>query len=292
MAVIGVNNLYYAVMIKDDNTGVSYGTPKRITGTIKISIDPKVNNTTLYADDQPLENATSIGEVSVDLNVADLSIDVLSDLLGHTVDGGVMLNKSPDVAPYVAIMFESLMSNGKRMFVKLLKGKFQVPKDEFATKDDKVTFGTPSISGTFVMRLFDGAWRKIAREDYSGYTSSIGANWYTSVESTDDITAPTVTTNPLDAASNVTASNAFVWTFSKAIRANTVTPANFMLIKASDGTAVSGSLSADSTGKIITFTPTGNLAAATAYIAIATTNIKSLAGVALSANSITNFTTA
>jgi hypothetical protein len=64
-----------------------------------------------------------------------------------------------------------------------------------------------------------------------------------------------------------------------------------MVMKA-DGTAVAGALSLDATGKIATFKPTSNLTAATAYIAIASTGIKSLTGIALTAPVVINFTTA
>jgi hypothetical protein len=51
-------------------------------------------------------------------------------------------------------------------------------------------------------------------------------------------------------------------------------------------------ISVDTDRKIVTMDPTTNMEAATGYIAIVTTNVKDLAGNALEAASIINFTTA
>jgi hypothetical protein len=107
-----------------------------------------------------------------------------------------------------------------------------------------------------------------------------------------DTTPPTVTVSPADAATAVATSANVVWTFSEAIDSGKVTAANFFLMKAADGTLVPGTLTPDSTGKIVTLDPTAALTAATAYIAVATANICDLTGNKLAANSITNFTTA
>ena len=59
-----------------------------------------------------------------------------------------------------------------------------------------------------------------------------------------------------------------------------------------DGTAVDGALTISSDLKTVTFNPTSDLSSSTAYIAVATTNVTDLAGNALAANNVINFTTA
>lgn len=107
-----------------------------------------------------------------------------------------------------------------------------------------------------------------------------------------DTAPPTVTVVPADAATAVAVAANIVWTFNEAINPATVNQANFLLIKASDGTIVPGSLTLNAAKTIVTLDPTANLTAATAYIAIATTNVKDLNGNSLAAQSIINFTTA
>ncbi|MCR8635747.1 Ig-like domain-containing protein [Paenibacillus radicis (ex Xue et al. 2023)] len=107
-----------------------------------------------------------------------------------------------------------------------------------------------------------------------------------------DNTPPTVTTNPIDAATGFSVSGNFVWTFNEPIRSSSLDTANFMVMKASDGTIVPGTLTINAGKTVVTFDPTANLTAATAYIAVCTTGVKDMAGNALAANNITNFTTA
>lgn len=109
---------------------------------------------------------------------------------------------------------------------------------------------------------------------------------------TGDSTPPTVTATPADAAPAVAVNSNIVWTFDEAIQPAAVNPANFYLMKGSDGSLVPGSLSLNAARTVVTLDPTANLTAATAYIAVASSNVKDINGNALAANSVTNFTTA
>jgi hypothetical protein len=110
--------------------------------------------------------------------------------------------------------------------------------------------------------------------------------------STGDVTAPTVTVTPADNATGVVATANVVWLFSEAIQDATVTNANFFVMKASDGTEVTGTLTLSGDKKTVTFAHGTAFAAATAYIATATKDVKDVAGNSLAANNIVNFTTA
>jgi len=107
-----------------------------------------------------------------------------------------------------------------------------------------------------------------------------------------DTTPPTVTTNITDGATGTAVTTNFVWTFNEAIHPNTVNSANFMLIKTSDGSLVAGNLTHSADKTTVTFDPTTDLSATTAYIAIATTNVTDVAGNKLANQETTNFTTA
>ncbi|MED4726991.1 phage tail protein [Aneurinibacillus migulanus] len=182
MARVGLNDLHYAKLTKDDATGVTYGAPIRIVGAITANISPSTNTETLYADDGPSEVATALGEISVELNVKDLPLEVQADLLGHTLnDQGVLTKNADDQAPYVAIGFRSQKSNGKSIFVWLLKGKFQPSEEEYQTKEDSPTFQTPTIEGSFVKREADGHWQFVGDEDATGFTKAIADAWFTKV---------------------------------------------------------------------------------------------------------------
>jgi len=176
---IGLKELHYALLTKDDSTGVTYSAPVKIAGAINAKISPKSNTETLYADDGPAETASALGEIEVELEVKDLPLTVQAALLGHTVSNGVMVRKAGDTAPYVAIGFKSQKSNGKYRYVWLYKGKFELPEQEYKTKEDKPSFQTPKIKGTFVKRENDEAWQVIGDEDEVDFTA--GATWFNAV---------------------------------------------------------------------------------------------------------------
>jgi len=289
---VGLKNLYYAVLTKDDATGVSYLAPVKIAGAINAKISPKSNTEVLYADDGPDETATALGEIDVEFEAKDISLADQAALLGHSIVGGVMLKKATDVAPYVALGFMSKKSNGQYRYIWLTKGMFALPDQEYATGEDKPKFQTPKLKGTFVKRAYDDLWQRIADEDHPDYVASIGANWFNSVEGTIDTTPPTVTVVPANNATNVAVGASVNWTFSEAILASQVSDSNFFLIKDSDGSVVAGTLSINTARTVVTFTPGANLSAATAYRAICTKDVCDLAGNKLAANSVTKFTTA
>lgn len=182
--LIGVRNLHYAVLKTDDSTGVTYETPVSIAGVKTIDVKPSSGVNTLYGDDAPFDIASYLGDIEVTIETAQVSVKDLGTLLGHTVEKGVMEYKSTDEAPYVAILFESVKSNTKKRYVKLLKGKFAEPEDNFQGKDSSVHWNTPKLVGHFVVREYDNAWKRVADEDAEGFEDTTGTKWYASVETT------------------------------------------------------------------------------------------------------------
>jgi phi13 family phage major tail protein len=288
---VGLRDLYYSIMTKDETTGTAYATPVKIAGAINAKISPKTDTETLFADDGPSETASSLGQVDVELEVKDIGLDDQAALLGHTVTGGVMVKKSTDLSPYVAIGFKSIKSNGNYRYVWLYKGRFDTPDQEYQTKEDKPSFQTPTIKGTFIRRDHDNAWQKIADEDHPDYVSTIGKNWFTAVDTPDTVPPSISTVVPANNATAVEVSAVITWTFSEAILVSSVIPANF-LVQQADGTAqVAGTLSMDATHKVVTFTPTSDLDAGTTYMTIVGVGVKDLAGNALATPHVTKFTT-
>ena len=83
----------------------------------------------------------------------------------------------------------------------------------------------------------------------------------------DDVTAPQVTTDPPDEATEVPIDGALTATFDEAVNENDIVDGNFLLIKASDGSVVAGSLTYSAANKRATFTPAEDLeASSTAYL--------------------------
>ena len=184
MARIGVKNFAYAICTKDDETGVAYGTPKRIIGLNQVNINRTVQRATAYGDDLPLETSSNISEIRIGITSVNLPLEDKAILLGHTIDEkGGMITKTDDVAPYVAIMFESKRSDGAIEYHKWYKGQFAESQETFDTKGQNINYQLPSIEASFVARAHDG------RAEYTMVTTdtSIAASWYASVEEEGDV---------------------------------------------------------------------------------------------------------
>lgn len=108
---------------------------------------------------------------------------------------------------------------------------------------------------------------------------------FTVITDADPLTATTV---PVDAATGVAASSGVVFTFSKTVDTSTINSSNLSLIK-EDGTLIPTTLTVGTDNKTVTMKPNENLASG-AYMAIASTGIKSSGGAALSTEIVVNFT--
>lgn len=147
---IGVDNLVYAPLTKDTDTELTYGVVKKLPGVMKISINPNSSTETAFYDDGPGESASTLGDIEVEIEKAELSIDERAALLGHELtEKGVLVYGAADSAPYVALGFRTLKSNGSYKYVWLMKGKFAEPEDSNETKGDSVSFQSDTLNGSF-----------------------------------------------------------------------------------------------------------------------------------------------
>lgn len=275
---INVDKLYYALMTKDDATGVAYSAPKAIPGTQKIAVDPATGRAPFYADGFIQEYGQTLGEIKVTLDLSTVPLAVQADLLGHALDGvGGMINKSTDQAPYVAIMYRRKKANGKFRYVKILKCLFGESKDDAETATASPKFQNDSFGGVALPRIYDSSWKKSADEEETGYVD-VSTSWFTAVENA-DVTAPTISSSvPTTNATGVSISTTYQWVFSESLNPATVNINNFYLVKDSDMSIVAGTVAYNDSTKTVTFTPGSNLTAATKYLAIADGDITDLAG--------------
>lgn|GEM_PF-313183 len=241
MATVGLKNLYYAPLTTDTSSGVTYGTMKKIAGAIQVDINPSVTFNTLYGDDAPFAADSSMTEITVTVETADMPLEDLAALLGHTIDSTTkeLSAKASDAAPYVGLAFEANKHNNKVRYVKLLKGKFSPTQETMQTKGESVEYTTPKLEGRFVARTFDGQWKRIADSDNSE-SSTIITNWYTAMEA--------VTTPAVAGSNTYTVSTNFVSSDTVAFGTETLTAGTDFNVGA-DAAASAGNLATALAGK-------------------------------------------
>lgn len=172
---IGLTNLYYALLDeeKDVPLGKSvagkvedlYQEPIRMTGAITANFSPSSSNDTLFADDGPYEVASTLGAMTLELNVADLPPEHRAVLLGEDTADGIVVSNSENTPPWVACGMSVKKSNGASRLLWYLKGKFASPDDNNQTKADSINWNTPTITGNFSKRLCDNNWRYAVDSD-------------------------------------------------------------------------------------------------------------------------------
>lgn len=182
MSFIGLDNVHYAKLKKDDATGVEYETPKRLYGAISINAEDESETAKLYADNQLWETQNSTPETNVEINFADIPLEDYAFLGGHSIGAnGELIYSADDVAPDIALLGEGLKGDGSKRYFKLLKGKCSEGGFELNTKTDSPEFTTPTMTATFMPRKYDKRYKIIADSSNSASATLI-SNWYSSVE--------------------------------------------------------------------------------------------------------------
>lgn len=166
---VGLTNLVYAILNDDEPPTTPGGTDgytvydeqSRILGAITANFSPNASNDTLFADDGPFEVASTFGQMTLELNVADIPAPQRAELLGAQYDEatGYLHQTSEDIPPYVACGMSVKKSNGYDRLIWYVKGKFTAPDDNNQTKAESINWNTPTISGNFLKRFSDNKWR-------------------------------------------------------------------------------------------------------------------------------------
>lgn len=291
--LIGLDKFYYAVLNSDTTAGVSYQTPVALKGALTVSYNPNSEVATLFADDGPYDTAETIGEIELEVGIADISQEDYAVLMGHTITGGVLNELATDQPIDVAFGFRAKRSNSGYSYFWFLKGKFSKPSIDHETKGDSISWQTPKMMGKFAARIYDSRYKSSTRDDATNYTTAIGTVWFNSVYGTTaDSTAPTYSSSvPSANSTSATQTTNITITFSEPILSSTVTAANFIILQASSGTTVSASLSLSTGQETVTMTISSILTATTSYNVILDTGIKDYAGNSLSGIATFRFTT-
>lgn len=104
----GLKNTHYAKIIIGEDGTLTYGTPKRLPGSVEISLDPRGDMTEFYADDILYYSASNNQGYDGTLNIAIIPEDFEIDILGQEKDETdlVVTEKSNAIGSAFALLFE------------------------------------------------------------------------------------------------------------------------------------------------------------------------------------------
>jgi hypothetical protein len=228
----------------------------------------------------------TVDDIKAQLNVTQLntSMDTLKMALPFAkydeVTGKLSVGKDS-----IGIIPNEAYLKNITMFAKTVKGEYKKITLYNAMSENGLTLAAaPKAEGTIALNVF-AHWDEV--DDTKDLFDVEDVEDVESIEA--DTTVPTVTTDPEDAETDVAVSSSLTATFDEDIRQGDIKADNFTLIKASDGTEVTGALTYSATNKTATFDPTESLAESTDYIWIIT-NVRDLAGNKM-AKKVVNFKT-
>lgn len=175
---VGVSGVVFAKVLTDELTGTTYGPIKPIPGAVSIENKTASSTDTFYADNGPYEITSALGEITLDMEMADPSPEIIAELLGHKITAGVVVHGGNDMPIDIAIGFVGLKANSKKRLVWLLKGKFQEPDDIYKTKGSKSEPQSQKLTGKFALLKSNGNWKKTVDEDTEGVLPATITDWF------------------------------------------------------------------------------------------------------------------
>ena len=187
MATTGLDKMYYAKISEDENGNESYSAPVKLAKAISAELSVELAEAILYADDSVAETVKEFKSGSLTLGIDDIGPEAAAALLGVTVDkNGVVVSTTEDISNEVAILFRAAKANGKYRYFVFYRVKFAIPSTSLATKNDSITFNTPSIVGTIMRRNKADSkgrhpWKAEVTEGDNSVSDTVINGWYEDV---------------------------------------------------------------------------------------------------------------
>lgn len=282
---IGVDMAYVARLTGDSDSALTYNTPVKVPGTVKVSVDPTGNLITDYGDNMAYFTTNARGNTKLSLEFIDTDPALMASLLGQTRANGITAEQAVDQSPYYAFGFRVWIGGddgaGNKIYKYywLLKGKFAVPKEDFETKKETITPQHVMLDAEFISTMYNKNIETHGRTDYS-LSSTDAANWFNA-----PVIAPTVNTNALGVTIAKSTTD-ITFTFAKtgggtfSIATDTAVIGSTILVDKA-GALQAGTIAwtGQGTASVVgTFTPTTAFGTAT-ILATVTSGVKDLNGI-------------
>ncbi len=299
--VVGVDEVYYALITQDDENAYVAGTPAKLAPAMEIKATPQSASETLYADNGPHDDVSAEGASELELMFPNIAEALLAQLKGSVVDtatGRIFDIADPSRAPYFALGYRFKKSNGSYRYRWYNKCRVEPDAEEAQSQSDAVNMKPKSIKVSALKTIYkfdllgngslmDGVKRVHGDEDTDNFSATA---WYAAVQVPVAGTPPsfTLTPVPTDGASGVSISADITLTFSNALAGGR--EAGITLINADTQAPVAVARTINTARKIVTLNPTSNLGASTNYL-IVVHDVVDIHGQAL-ADVVINFETA
>lgn len=176
---VNVDNLVYALLTKDDATGVTYGTVTAVPDVQSIAMKAVTASGKAYGDGVLRKELTKLMAVEVEIELLRVPMAVRAAWLGHTVSTGTIEEDASATPPALALGFRIPHDDGKAEYVWLYKGNASPIDDSAQQSTDQLTFTNSSLKFTFIPRVKDNKIRKWGDSNEAGFTGA--STWFNAV---------------------------------------------------------------------------------------------------------------
>lgn len=145
----GVDNLYVAEVLQDDENGFVCETPVRLAPVAEIGKTTESSSEAHYYDNKAMIVINSEGADTITITMAPPELSMLSKITGRQFDPvtGMLIDVVRD-NKYFAIMYRTKGTDGKYRYVSRLKGQFNIPDETNATENDGTDTNNTQIEFT------------------------------------------------------------------------------------------------------------------------------------------------
>lgn len=195
----GVDNLYVAEVVQDDDTAYTCGSPIHLAPVAEVGRSVDSSSEAHYYDNKAMIVITAESADTITITMAPPELQKLANIIGKSFDTETgMLVDSPTQTRYFALMYRTKGTDGKYRYVSRLKGQFSIPDETNATEDDSTDTNNTQITytGVYTTHEFDkGIWNGVAWEK-SGvkgivvdtrYGLGVVSNFFDAVQTPDTI---------------------------------------------------------------------------------------------------------
>lgn len=189
-STIGLDSVHLAQVSADDAAAYTSGTPEILAPAVSAKVTNKSESQVQYADDGVFDSSASEGESEIVLEFTSIPMQILAKMLGKTyIDAsGMLIDGDGGEKPEFALSFRAMKSNGKYRYYQYLKGKFNMPDDEFSTlaerpepKNVSVTYiASKTIHGFKTKADFTERVKRVIVDEDS--TGAVVTGWFTAVK--------------------------------------------------------------------------------------------------------------
>lgn len=199
----GVDNLYVAEVLQDDENGFVCETPVRLSPVAEVGKTTESNSEAHYYDNKAMIVINSEGADELTITVAPPALAMLAKITGRTFDPQTgMLIDNVRENKYFAIMYRTKGTDGAYRYVSRLKGQFNIPDETNATENDGTDTNNTQITYTGIYTEYEftkgrynttlSTWEKASAKGVvvdTRYGLADVANFFAAVQTPDTVSA-------------------------------------------------------------------------------------------------------